>query len=132
MAVAFVVPLVLLFAFTRPARVVAARGATLIDRIAPLPQNSLVVPGHYCPQARLSATIHKRNDLTMMCPGWEWPVDPNAVLDGALAAGRPVAVDIADDAWLPPREIDYRDAIRAWAANHHGRTEAGFLIVEKN
>ena len=130
MAVAFAVPLVLLFALTQPARVLAARGATLIDRVAPLPQNSLVVPGHYCPQARLGATIHKRSDLTMMCPGWEWPVEPHTVLDAALAAGRPVAVDTAGDAWLV-REVDYRDAIRAWAAKHQGRNEAGFLIVER-
>ena len=58
--------------------------------------------------------------------------DPiRAVLDAALAEGRPVAVDVADDAWMPPREVDYRDAIRAWATQHQGRNEAGFLIVEK-
>ena len=131
MAVALVVPLVVLFASTRSARVAAARGATLIDRVAPLPLNTLVVPGHYCPQARLGATIHKRADLTMVCPGWEWPMDPAAVLDRALAEGRPVAVDIADDAWMPPREVGYRDAIRAWAAKHQGSTVAGFLIVNR-
>ena len=131
MAIAMIVPLIVLYASTRSARVAAVRGATLIDRVAPLPQKAFVVPGHYCPQARLGATIHKRADLSMMCPGWEWPVDPGAVLDAALAEGRPVAVDVADDAWMPPREVDYRDSIRAWASKHTGRNEAGFLIVEK-
>jgi hypothetical protein len=129
MAVAFVVPLIVLFLSTNSARAVAARGAALVDRVAPLPQKSLVVPGHFCPQARLGATIHGRRDLTMMCPGWEWPLDSAAVLDAALAEGRPVAVDLADEAWMPPREVEYRDVIRAWASRHSGRDVAGFLLV---
>jgi len=131
MAAALLVPLVILFVATRSARVVTARGNAVIERIAALPLKTLVVPGHYCPQARLGATIHSRRDLSMMCPGWEWPVDPAAVLDAALAADRPVAVDVADDAWMPPREVDYRDAIRAWAGQHDGERVSGFLVVRK-
>ena len=127
MAAAFLVPLVILFAATQSARAVTARGNAVIDRVAALPEKALVVPGHYCPQARLGATIHGRRDLTMMCPGWEWPADPAGVLDAALSEGRPVAVDLAEDAWMPPREVDDRDAIRAWAAKHHGRTETWIL-----
>jgi hypothetical protein len=131
MAAAFLVPLVLVFVATRSARGVTARGNAVIDRVAALPQKALVVPGHYCPQARLSATIHGRRDLTMMCPGWEWPADPAVVLDQALSEGRPVAVDVADDAWMPPREVEYRDAIRAWAARHGGQNVSGFLVIAR-
>jgi len=129
MAAAFLVPLVVLFGFTQAARASVARGAALIDRVAALPQNALVVPGHYCPQARLGATIHKRRDLTMMCPGWDWPADPYAVLDAALADGKPVAVDVANDAWIA-REVTNRDAIRDWAAKHMGTDHAGFMVIK--
>jgi hypothetical protein len=131
MAAALVVPLVILAIAIRPARAAAARGSVVIGRMQSLPATALVVPGHYCPQARLGATIYQRADLTMMCPGWEWPLDPQAVLDAALAAGRPIAVDLADDAWMPPREVEYRDAIRAWAARHPGHDVAGFSVIEK-
>ena len=57
MAAAFLVPLVILFVATQSARVVTARGDAVIERVAALPQKALVVPGHYCPQARLGATI---------------------------------------------------------------------------
>ena len=130
MAVAFAVPLVVLFVLTQSASSTVARGATLIDRVAALPPNTLVVPGHYCPQARLGATIHKRPDLKMMCPGWDWPVDPDAMLNNALAEGRAVAIDVADDAWIA-REVENRDAVRAWTAKRAGRNQAGFLIVER-
>jgi hypothetical protein len=103
----------------------------VIDRVAALPQKALVVPGHYCPQARLGATIHGRRDLTMMCPGWEWPADPAGALEQALSEGRPVAVDVVDDAWMPPREVEYRDAIRAWAARHGGQNVSGFLVIAR-
>ena len=131
MGVGFAVPLVILYVSMAYPREVAVRGATLIDRIVSLPQKTLVVPGHFCPQARLGATIHGRPDLSMMCPGWEWSDNPAGVLDAALAEGRPVAVDISADAWLGQREVPYRDAIREWAARHSGQDVAGFVVVMK-
>jgi hypothetical protein len=131
MGVAFALPLVILYVSMTYPRAVEVRGATVIDRIALLPQKTLVVPGHFCPQARLGATIHQRPDLSMMCPGWEWSDDPAGVLDEALLEGRPVAVDIRDDAWLGQREVPYRDAIRAWATRHSGQDLSGFVVVTK-
>src|SRR4029453_16876655 len=69
MAVSPLVPLGFLFASTRPARVAAARGAAVVDRVAPLPSNALVAPGHYCPQARLGGAFPHRRLLHSMVPG---------------------------------------------------------------
>ncbi len=131
-AAALIAPLVVLVLVTRPARVVAAHGAAVMDRIVSLPIGSLVSPGHYCSNARLGATIHGRRDLEMICPGWGWPDDPARVLDAAFAAGRPIALDLRDDAWMPPNENSNRDALRAWAAGRHGREVAGFLVIERS
>lgn len=131
LAVSLIVPLAVLVYVTRPARVVAARGAAVMERVASLPPRAFVSPGHYCSNARLGATIHGRRDLEMMCPGWDWPADPARALDAALAAGRPVALDLADLAWMPPNESPNRDAVRAWAAGHSGRDIAGFFVVER-
>jgi hypothetical protein len=131
LAVALIVPLVAFVPATRQLRVVAAHGAAVTNRVASLPPGALVVPGHYCPAARLGATIRGRRDFEMMCPGWEWPADPARMLDDALDAGRPVALDLADAAWMPPREAANRDAVRAWAAGRPGRDIAGFFVVQK-
>jgi hypothetical protein len=130
LAAALIAPLVVLFVVMRPARAVAARGAEVMERIARVPPNALVVPGHYCSQARLGATIHGRRDLEFMCPGWDWPPNPEGRLDAALAAGRPIAADVADAAWMPSREAQNRDTVRAWAAGRRGRDVAGFFVVE--
>ena len=67
----------------------------------------------------------------MICPGWGWPADPARVLDAALAAGRPIALDLHDDAWMPPNEDSNRDALRAWAAGRRMRDVAGFSVIER-
>ena len=130
-ALALLVPLALVPIAAMPSRAVAARGAAVMQRIASLPAGTLLVPGHYCSYARLGATILKRRDLDLVCPGWEWPADPARVLDEALAAGRPIALDLADDAWMPPREAANRDAVRAWAAGRAARNLAGFTVITK-
>jgi hypothetical protein len=100
-------------------------------RVAALPARALVVPGHYCATARLGAVIHGRGDLEMMCPGWDWPADPALVLGAALSAGRPVALDLGDDAWISPLERSGRAAVEAWAAGRARRGVAGFVVIER-
>jgi hypothetical protein len=114
-----------------PSRDVAARGAEVMRRIATLPAGTLVVPGHYCSYARLGATVVERRDFDLVCPGWDWPADPARVLDAALASGRPIALDLADEAWMAPREIPNRDQVRAWAAGRPSRDLAGFTVISK-
>jgi len=128
---ALVVPLMLVPIVAQPSRAVAARGTAVMQRIARLPAGTLLVPGHYCSFARLGATILARRDFDLVCPGWDWPADPAGVLDAALASGRPIALDLADDAWMPPREAASRDAIRAWAAGRLGQDIAGFKVVTR-
>jgi hypothetical protein len=89
LAIGLMAPLVAMPLILMPVRAITSRGEAVMDRVAQLPRNAFVVPGHYCSNAQLAATIHARRDLSMMCPGWGWPADPVRVLDEALASGRP-------------------------------------------
>jgi hypothetical protein len=95
-----------------------------------LPQGSLVVPGHYCPQARLGAAISTRADLDMLCPGWDWPASPGATLDAALASARPVAINVTAADWWAHEAANF-SAVQAWRASHAGRDVGSFFVVER-
>ena len=125
------VPLAVAAFFVRPVNAVARRGATLTSRMPLLPQRALVVPGHFCPQARLAATIHKRDDIEFVCPGWGWPADVGAVLDAAVASGRPVAVDPSPNVWMGGRETEPSEQIRNWLQAHPGPSIADFVVIER-
>ena len=129
LAVALAVPIVIAMFAYREVNRVAAYGATLSTRINALPANAFVVPGHFCPQARLAATIHARQDLTFVCPGWDWPIDVGSLLDHALAGGATVAIDASDAAWMKGREVPLRDRVRAWLAGRETRDVAGFSVT---
>ena len=113
----------------KSANAVAEYGASVGRRIPELPTNATVVPGHFCPQSRLAAAIAGRSDLRFICPGWDWPSDVAAELDAAANSGRPVALDLADAAWVGRREVEPRDAVRSWAEVRGGSEAGGFLIV---
>ena len=125
--VSLLVPLAVVPIATIPARHMSQRGAEVMRRVPLLPARAVVVPGHYCPEAQLTARIHSRSDLDVVCPGWGWPADPGAVLDAAIRSGRPVAIDMDAAAWLKG-EARNRDVIQAWAALHTGREIAGFVV----
>jgi hypothetical protein len=129
LVVSLAVPLVAALIAIQPANRVAAYGATLGTRVSLLPENAFVVPGHFCPQARLAATVHGRTDLMFVCPGWEWPVDLVSLLDNAIANGSIVAVDASVDAWVGRREQPLRDDVRAWLARHAVQQVAGFTVT---
>jgi hypothetical protein len=126
---ALAVPLAGALIATQEADRVAAYGATLTTRVSALPDNALVVPGHFCPQARLAATVHGRADLMFVCPGWEWPLDLVSLLDHAIANGSIIAIDATANAWVGKREQPLREAVRAWLARHEVRQVAGFSVV---
>jgi hypothetical protein len=130
-AAALIVPFAIALVFVRPLNAVTARGATLTARLAHLPPRALVVPGHFCPQARLAATIHRRDDLEFVCPGWGWPADVGAVLDQAIASGQPVAVDPSPDVWMGGRETIASQEIQNWLAKRAGRTIADFVVIDR-
>lgn len=131
LAVALAVPLVFAMFAAREANRVAAYGATLSTRISALPLNAFVVPGHFCPQARLAATVHGRQDLTFVCPGWEWPVDVASLLDHAVAGGAIVAIDASPDAWVGSREVPLRDRVSAWLAGRESHQLSGFTVTSR-
>jgi hypothetical protein len=130
-AVLLVVPIAIAAVAATSANAVAGYGASVGRRIPGLPQNATVVPGHFCPQSRLAAAVAGRSDLRFICPGWEWPLDVAAELDAALNSGRPVAVDLADAAWVGRREVEPRGAVRSWAESRTGSEEAGFRVVRR-
>ena len=129
--VLLVVPLAIAAFAATSANSVATYGALVGRRIPELPQHATVVPGHFCPQSRLAAAIAGRSDLRFICPGWDWPSDVAAQLDAALNSGRTVAVDLADAAWVGPREVEPRDAVRLWVESRPGADEDGFRIVRR-
>ena len=130
-AAALLVPLAAAVIAARPANVVARYGATLNDRVSQLPRDAVVVPGHFCPQARLAAAVAGRSDLRFVCPGWDWPADVAAELDDAVRQGRSVAVDVADAAWIGRREVAPREAVRAWVASRPVSNVSGFSVVRR-
>ena len=130
-ALALIIPFIVAMLFVRPVNAVAARGATLTARMAQLPPRALVVPGHFCPQARLAATIHRRDDLEFVCPGWGWPADVGAVLDQAIASGQPVAVDPSPNVWMGGRETVPSQQIQNWLQQRPGRTIADFVVIDR-
>lgn len=129
LVVSLAVPLAVALMATQEANRVARYGATLGTRVTGLPENAFVVPGHFCPQARLAATVHGRTDLMFVCPGWEWPVDLTALLEHAIANGSVVAIDTSAEAWVGRREQPLRDQVRAWLAVRPVREVAGFTLV---
>jgi hypothetical protein len=129
LVVSLALPLLVAMFGAQQAKRVAAYGATLDVRISALPQGAVVVPGHFCPQARLAATVHDRSDLTFICPGWEWPADIDRVLDQALAGSSTVAIDASSEAWVGTRELPLRERVHAWLARHATRELAGFTVI---
>ncbi len=125
------IPFVIAAVFVRPVNAVAARGATLMERLPHLPPRALVVPGHFCPQARLAATVHKRDDIDFVCPGWGWPTEVGEVLDEAVKSGRPVAIDPRPNVWMGGRETAASQEIQNWLRARPGRTLAGFTVIEE-
>jgi hypothetical protein len=129
LVVALAVPLAVGLVAAQQANRVAAYGATFDTRVSALPENAFVVPGHFCPQARLAATVHGRTDLMFVCPGWEWPVDLASLLENAIANGSIVAIDTSAEAWIGRREQPLRDHVRDWLARHQVRQVAGFTVA---
>ena len=130
-ALLLVVPIAIAAVAATSANSVAAYGASVSRRIAGLPPDTTLVPGHFCPQSRLAAAIAGRSDLQFICPGWDWPQDVAASLDATLDSGRPLALDLADAAWVGPREVEPRNAVRSWAAARQGGEQTGFRIVRR-
>ena len=129
LALGLAVPLAGAIFVGQQANRVAEYGATVATRVSALPANAFVVPGHFCPQARLAATVHARSDLTFVCPGWDWPIDVESLLTSAVANGSLVAVDVSPDAWVGTREQPLRDRMRAWLAGRPVREIAGFSVT---
>lgn len=116
------VPLAFSLFATRPTRALAERGDDAAARFLAVPHDhALFVPGHFCPQVRLALSVEAKKtgharDVTLLCPGWEWPDDPARALEEARCSGRTLVIDLRDDAWIGEGEIAPAAAIRAYAA----------------
>lgn len=132
LAIAFVIPFAIAMIPAARVNAVAKQGATLNGRVPALPRGAVVVPGHFCPQARLAAQISNRPDLRYVCPGWGWPQNLAETLDRELVSGAPVAVDASDDAWMRGRELVPHAEVRAWLAGKVSESVGGFSVVQKD
>jgi hypothetical protein len=125
----------------RPADRLAEEGRAMHGRLAAVPDGALVIPGHLCPAyevAEAARDVERRPIASrrygILCPGWGWP-EPDALartLDEARCAGRAVAIDARDVAWVGARETRARDEVRAYIAGAGAsavRVDAGFAIV---
>jgi len=112
-ALALLIPLVAMPFLTTKTRAIAARGEDAAARFSDPPRNAVLVPGHYCPHVRLA--LRARADVSLICPGWDWPSDVARTLDEARCAQHSVVIDRRDDAWVGAREESARVAIQRYA-----------------
>jgi hypothetical protein len=127
----------------RGADALAAEGAAMHVRILAVPDGALVVPGHLCPAYEVAEAARDAlrasgatravaaRRYSIVCPGWGWPTREAlfTMLDDARRAGRAVAVDLRDEAWVGAREAAARDDVRAYAAREPSvAPRAGFAI----
>jgi len=90
----------------RSAPVIAAI-RTLPELLAVVPPTSVVVTGQPCPEIALEQAIAAHDqpgrpapDWQPVCPGWAWPSDLTARLDGARLANRTVVLDLRPTSWI--------------------------------
>ncbi len=112
-ALALALPLFAMPFATARTRAIAARGEDAAARFADPPRGALLVPGHYCPHVRLA--LRHRDDVSYLCPGWDWPEDVARTLDEARCHNHIVVIDVRDDAWVGAREDAPRVAVQRYA-----------------
>jgi hypothetical protein len=124
---AFVLPIAVAVPFLR------ARSAPLEeiirewpDRLAGLPPRAIVVTGQPCPAVPLVREILAHDpqraagvpEWRPICPGWAWPTDLGAELDGALREGRPIAIDLRPGVWVGAEQLRAREAAARYVERH--------------
>lgn len=134
-AFALAVPWMLVPLATTQARAIARRAQAIPARVSALPDRTLIVPGHFCPQVQLALAVERargaRNERSfrLVCPGWAWPDAPAPVLEAARRDGWNLAIDVAEEAWIGPREAAPRAAMRAFVSTHPSFEVAGFAFI---
>ncbi len=137
LVIALVLPLLGARQIIRPyeTRLLAISSGLVAD-LSKVPPDAVIVTGHACPAVpmiRHLATVEPRLGMnapkwTEICPGWGWPADIVATLDGHIAAGRAVVLDMRDDAWQGPEQLRSRDDLRQYAQERSTR-HPGMVIL---
>ncbi|MBM3752280.1 MAG: hypothetical protein FJW21_14075 [Acidimicrobiia bacterium] len=112
-----------------------AISSSLAADLSVVPADAVIVTGHACPvvpMIRELVKVEPRLGMhapawTAICPGWGWPVDIVATLDGHLAAGRTVVLDMRDDAWQGREQLRSRDDLREYA--REGSTQHVGMVI---
>lgn len=92
-------------------------------RLRTVPPDALIVAGQTCPAVELTRRLALAEPARWaapprwerICPGWSWPSNLSARLDGALSQGRSVVLDLRPGAWLGPRQQAVFAEVRAWS-----------------
>lgn len=83
-----------------------------LSRIEFLPSNSVFIVGARSPLVNFYVGLGARSDWKTIQPGSNWPDEKlGTVINGYLAAGRPVFVDFDRDLWLPGERNARREEI---------------------
>ncbi len=126
------------------APIVATRSAPLEatmrdwpSRVMAVPARGVIVSGQPCPAVAMVRAIVARDphragpvpDWQAVCPGWAWPSDLTARLDGAIAAGRPVVLDLRPGSWIGDEQRAARAQADRYARAHTAEQARRVLIV---
>jgi hypothetical protein len=136
LAVALVMPLVVGRSISRASALpLLAISEGLVQDLATVPPDAIVVTGHACPaipMIRQLALREPREGLTTpawvaICPGWSWPDDLAATLDKYRASGRLIVADLRNDAWRGDEQQRSRDQLYQYWSKRIQREETGIV-----
>ena len=92
------------FVVTLPYRPVFSKARTYHERIGTLGPRSVFIVGQYCPYIGYLKAVGYPQSWDVVCAGWTWPREKLAgVIDGHLASGQSVYIDLDPHLWYGPR-----------------------------
>jgi hypothetical protein len=104
LAAAHVVVLCVAAAIVSPYRSGFALARSYHERVARLPASSVLVVGQLCPYISYLKVQGYPSSWEVVCPGWTWPRERlGATIDGHLARGKPVFIDLDHRLWRGER-----------------------------
>lgn len=99
---------------------VLAVSSGLPRALAGVPRDAVIVTGHACPAVALIREQVRREPRfglqepawQAVCPGWSWPDDLTATLDGHVQSGRTVVLDLRPAAWRGAEQLRSLEQVR--------------------
>ncbi len=92
-----------------------------------VPRRTVLITGQPCESVRLWSVIAAREPASwhgrrpawhILCPGWAWPADLDAHLNGKLEAGYALILDARQGSWQDGDQRETMYEVEAWAGEH--------------